>query len=64
MTLRIRTATAADAGSLAELAAATFPLACPPHTTAEAIADFIATHLSQDSFDAYLADPARVLLIA
>ncbi|KQQ93458.1 acetyltransferase [Leifsonia sp. Leaf325] len=64
MTIRIRTATAADAGSLAELAAATFPLACPPHTTAEAIADFIATHLSHDSFDAYLADPARVLLIA
>ncbi|MET0783786.1 MAG: GNAT family N-acetyltransferase [Leifsonia flava] len=64
MTLSIRTATAADAGSLAELAAATFPLACPPHTTAEAIADFIATHLSRGSFDAYFADRARVLLIA
>ncbi|MEL4319775.1 GNAT family N-acetyltransferase [Leifsonia sp. YIM 134122] len=64
MSLTIRTATAADAGTLAELAAATFALACPPHTTADAIAEFIATHLSQDGFDAYLADPARVLLIA
>ncbi|KQO96847.1 GNAT family N-acetyltransferase [Leifsonia sp. Leaf264] len=64
MTLTIRTATASDARSLADLAAATFALACPPHTTAEAIADFIATQLSSARFDDYLADPARVLLVA
>ncbi|MFW8745420.1 GNAT family N-acetyltransferase, partial [Mesorhizobium japonicum] len=44
--------------------AATFPLACPPHTTDEAKADFIATHLSEANFDEYLADPHRDLLIA
>ncbi|KQX05442.1 MULTISPECIES: GNAT family N-acetyltransferase [unclassified Leifsonia] len=64
MTVSIRTATTADADTLAELAAATFALACPPHTTAEAIAAFIAAHLSRDSFDAHLSDPSRVLLIA
>jgi len=60
----IRRATAADAGVLAEVAAATFPLACPPATTAEAIADFIATHLTEAHFAAYLADPERVLFLA
>jgi diamine N-acetyltransferase len=64
MPLVIRPAVAADAASLAAVAAATFPLACPPHTTEEAKADFIATHLSEASFDAYLADPERDLFVA
>ncbi|PPH62167.1 GNAT family N-acetyltransferase, partial [Rathayibacter rathayi] len=34
--MTVRRASPADADALAELAAATFPLACPPHTTAEA----------------------------
>ena len=59
----IRPATADDAATLHALAAATFPLACPPDTTAEAIADFIATHLSERSFASYLADPARALFL-
>lgn len=59
----IRTATAADAATLAAIAAATFPLACPPHTSKESIQNFIATHLTERSFDGYLADPARQLLI-
>lgn len=54
----------ADAGRLAEVAAVTFPLACPPHTTDEAKAAFIAAHLSESSFAGYLADPARVLFVA
>jgi diamine N-acetyltransferase len=61
---QIRRATAADAAALHVVAAATFPLACPPHTTEEAKADFIATHLSEASFDAYLADPDRDLFVA
>lgn len=59
-----RRASAADAAALARLAALTFPLACPPHTTEEAKAAHIAAHLGVDSFDRYLADPARALFVA
>ncbi len=60
----IRSARPEDASALAELAALTFPLACPPGTPAEAIAEHIATTLSEHSFGAYTADPARILLLA
>ena len=60
----IRPATADDSAALAQLAAVTFPLACPPHTLPEAIANFIATNLSVDSFEKYLADPERQLFIS
>ena len=63
-TITIRIAELADAAALAELAAETFPLACPPSTTAEAIASFIAEHLSARRFTEYLADAARIVLIA
>ena len=59
----IRRAGPEDAAALARVAAITFPLACPPHTTPEAIADFIATNLTEARFDEYLADPARELLL-
>ncbi|WP_348648527.1 GNAT family N-acetyltransferase [Cryobacterium breve] len=62
--IEIRTAGAADAGVLAELAAATFALACPPHTTAEAIAAFLRDVLAEANFDTYLADPQRMLFLA
>jgi GNAT superfamily N-acetyltransferase len=61
---RIRVARADEAAALAELAAATFALACPPHTSAEAIAGFIRDVLSEAKFGAHLADPGRVLLVA
>jgi len=64
MTTTVREATPDDAGRLHELAAATFRLACPPGTTEEAVADFLATTLSETSFSGYLADPSRTLLIA
>ncbi len=64
MTVNVRPATPADASALALVAAATFPLACPPHTTEEAKAQFIATVLSEERFADYLADPSRDLLIA
>ena len=53
-----------DAAALSSLAAATFPLACPPHTTPEAIADFIARNFGVEHFEGYLADPTRILLVA
>jgi ribosomal protein S18 acetylase RimI-like enzyme len=49
---------------LHSLARETFALACPPHTTAEAIELFISTVLSVESFGRYLSDPARALFIA
>jgi ribosomal protein S18 acetylase RimI-like enzyme len=62
--MHIRDATTDDAALLHRLAAATFPLACPPHTTVEAIEDFLATVLSEASFANYLRDPDRALFIA
>ena len=64
MPLVVRPALAADAASLAAVAAVTFPLACPPHTTDEAKADFIAQHLTEAHFADYLADPDRDLFVA
>jgi ribosomal protein S18 acetylase RimI-like enzyme len=64
VSLEIRAALPADAATLAEIAAATFPLACPPSTTTESIAAFIAENLSEASFDGYLADPERSLVLA
>jgi ribosomal protein S18 acetylase RimI-like enzyme len=60
----VRAAVQDDAALLHRLAAATFALACPPHTTAAAIEDFIGTVLSETSFAGYLADPQRALFIA
>jgi ribosomal protein S18 acetylase RimI-like enzyme len=62
--IEVREAGAADAAALAELAAATFALACPPHTTAGAIAEFLRDVLAESNFDGYLADPDRLLLVA
>ena len=63
MTTTVRRAVSADAELLHELARATFALACPPGTTPEAIAEFIAEHLSVESFHSYLNDPKRAILI-
>ena len=62
--LSIRIASPTDAAALAELAADTFPLACPPSTTAEAIAAFIAANFTVERMSGYLADPDRTLLVA
>ncbi len=62
--LVIRIADAADADRLAELAADTFPLACPPSTTAEAIAAFIAANFTVERMAEHLADADRTLLVA
>ena len=64
MTARIRPAIPAEVAALHELAALTFPLACPPSTTEASKAAFIAEHLSAAAFDRYLADRAREVVVA
>ncbi|RIJ57573.1 GNAT family N-acetyltransferase [Clavibacter phaseoli] len=59
-----RVAAPADADDVAALAARTFALACPPTTTAAAIAEHIRTVLSPARFRAHLADPARRVVLA
>lgn len=49
---------------LADVAARTFPLACPPSVTPEDVAAFIADNLSPSRFADYLADPGRAVLTA
>lgn len=60
----IRIATADDAPALAELAAITFPLACPPGTTDQDVADFVLNNLTVEHFLTYLADPDRMIFVA
>ncbi|HET8879192.1 MAG TPA: GNAT family N-acetyltransferase [Arthrobacter sp.] len=63
MSHHIRTAALADAAALAELAAITFPLACPPESRPEDIAAHLANTLSENNFRAYLADPDVTVLV-
>ena len=63
-TVVIRPALPAEVGPLHDLAALTFPLACPPSTTDAAKAAFIEQHLSRAAFEQYLADPQRLVLVA
>ncbi|MEV0467194.1 GNAT family N-acetyltransferase [Nocardia tengchongensis] len=60
----IRPAVADDADELAAVAAVTFPLACPPGSTPQDQAEFIAEVLSADRFREYLADTDRIVLKA
>ncbi len=53
-----------DAEALSDVAAATFPLACPPELTDESIETFIAEVLSDERFGDYLSDPRRTVLKA
>jgi ribosomal protein S18 acetylase RimI-like enzyme len=64
MGVEVRRAGPADPAVLAEVAAATFALACPPHITRQAIDTFIADVLSRDCFEGYLADPQRDLFLS
>lgn len=59
----IRKATEDDAGRLAELAGVTFPLACPPGSSAADIAAHLANTLSEKHFRAYTADPDITILV-
>ncbi len=59
----IRTATTHDAGKLAELAAITFPLACPPGSSPADIQAHIEKTLSEAKFKDYLADANITILV-
>lgn len=61
--MTVRTATEADLAALVELAALTFPLACPPDMPEEDMAAFVAEHLSTDRFRGHLADATAEVLV-
>lgn len=63
MSVKVTDATVAEADELAEVAAVTFPLACPPWASPEDVAAFIAANLSAARFAEYLTDPNRKVLV-
>jgi diamine N-acetyltransferase len=60
----VRPAHADDVPQLAEVAAATFGLACPPSMSTDRVEAFIAEVLSPERFAAYVADADRRVLLA
>jgi ribosomal protein S18 acetylase RimI-like enzyme len=64
MVVTMRRGVPDDAALLHDLAARTFPLACPPGTAQADIDAFVQEHLSRSSFDSYLKDGNRIVLIA
>ncbi|CAM2740818.1 tRNA (guanosine(37)-N1)-methyltransferase TrmD [Actinomyces slackii] len=60
----IRPARVGDLESIADLAARTFPDACPEYIPAEQIAEHIAANLTPQRFAAWLADERVPLLVA
>ncbi|MCV7278647.1 GNAT family N-acetyltransferase [Mycolicibacterium flavescens] len=64
MGIEVTSAAETDVAELADVAARTFPLACPPAVTADNIAAFIAENLSEARFRDYLRDPDRTVLVA
>jgi ribosomal protein S18 acetylase RimI-like enzyme len=64
MAVPVEIAGVADAHDLAVVAAQTFPLACPPGSSRENVAEFIEAHLTAERFAEYVGDPDRVVLAA
>jgi len=64
MAVEVCAAGIADADELAAIAAATFPLACPPSADPGDIAACITENLSAERFAMYLGDPQRCVLAA
>ncbi|WP_234815169.1 GNAT family N-acetyltransferase [Mycolicibacterium duvalii] len=64
MVVLIGPADPARVAELAELAARTFPLACPPSAGPADIAAFVAENLTAARFSDYLRDPDRIVLTA
>jgi len=64
MAIHVTAVDSAEVQELAEVAARTFPLACPPSVTPENIAAFIDENLSEARFLDYLADPDRIVVAA
>jgi ribosomal protein S18 acetylase RimI-like enzyme len=61
---QVDTASPARLAELAEVAASTFPLACPPSATPVDVAAFVNDNLTAARFAEYLADPERAVLTA
>lgn len=57
--LEVRLAQLEDTVAVSELAARTFPDACPANLPQDAVEEHIATQLSADVFDALISDPER-----
>ncbi|MCQ1950934.1 GNAT family N-acetyltransferase [Arthrobacter sp. zg-Y859] len=64
MQASISSATLEDVPGLADLAAVTFPLACPPEVTPADSAAFVAANLSAERFAGYLGDETCRVLVA
>lgn len=64
MVVQVTAAAEADLAELADVAARTFPLACPAAASPDDIAAFISANLSEARFAEYVADPTRAVLIA
>ena len=64
MSVTVTPATESDLDDLADVAARTFPLACPPSATADNVTAFIVAHLSRARFADYLRDADRIVLTA
>ena len=64
MTATVRLASAEDVPVLAQVAAATFGLACPPTMSPERVEAFVADVLSPQRFRDYVADTERHVLLA
>lgn len=64
MSTTVRPASPDDVLEIADLAARTFPLACPPELDPDVIAAFVDRHLTPEAFRDYLADPTHEVLCA
>lgn len=64
MGIEVGAAADADLPDIADVAARTFPLACPASVSADDIASFIDENLTEHRFRDYCADPNRVVLVA
>lgn len=62
--VQIRPALLDEAVSLSDLAASTFPDACPPQMPAADVRAFIGENLSAEAFTGYLTDPRYRVLVA
>lgn len=63
MECKVRSARPDEAAAVAELAQATFPLACPADMGEDDIRDYIDGHLTTSHFAAHLADPDADVLV-
>jgi ribosomal protein S18 acetylase RimI-like enzyme len=64
LAIEVTAAVETDLAELADVAARTFPLACPPSVTPENVVAFIDENLSEDRFREYLGDSERAVLAA